>query len=150
MTQSHGIAQNTTKLAENFNPTGSQRGRGATRSLAGTQQQGQIARIGISDKGTGALVKHIRVNPVGTQQRYPALPQSTLGFELREFVVHGRELLFKVLLGTQAMVAGKCIDREIANEQSGKNIKAENGQDRAAAAVSDHGGQNAPCPLKRL
>jgi hypothetical protein len=48
------------------------------------------------------------------------------------------------------MVAGEGIDPEIANEQRGKKIKAQNSQDGASVPMGDHSGQNGPCPLKRI
>ena len=44
------------------------------RLLARMQQEGQVVRVHIADQGAGAFVKHVGVDPVGAQQRYPSFP----------------------------------------------------------------------------
>ena len=62
-----------------------------------------------------------------------------LGLEPGEFVVHGGELLVEVGLRAQAMVAGKGVDGEVADEQRGEEVKRERGEDGVTAPVTDHG-----------
>ncbi len=69
---------------------------------------------------------------------------------LRQFLLHRRQLLIEVLLRAQAVIAGKGIDGEIADEQRGEDIKTERGQDGAATPVGDHGRHDAAIALRRL
>ena len=59
-------------------------------------------------------------------------------------------LLVEIGLRAQAMIAGEGIDGEIADEQRGKGIKPEHGQDGAATPVGDHGPQDRLFALRRF
>jgi hypothetical protein len=55
-------------LAEYFKPNSGGQGDLFDRGLLpGTQQQGQVARVDVSNKGTGAFIEHVRVDAIGTQ-----------------------------------------------------------------------------------
>ena len=60
-------------------------------------------------------------------------------FEPRQITLHLAELRLQVLLGTQAKVAGKGVDTEIADEQGGKQIKTKGRENRSAPSMGDHG-----------
>ena len=102
------------------------------------QQKDQVARIDIANEGSGTLIQHIRVDLVGPQQGHPALPERTFGLHLAKFFLHRGHLLVEVDLSAQAMVAGKGIDAEIADEGCGKDLQPERGQNGAAAAMRNH------------
>jgi hypothetical protein len=65
-------------------------------------------------------------------------------------LLHGRHLLVEIGLRAQAVIPGEGVDAEIADEQRGEGVKPERGQNRAAAAVGDHGRDHAPRPLRPL
>ena len=48
------------------------------------------------------------------------------------------ELLLQVLLGAQSMISRERVGREITDKQRRKGVEAEDGQERAAAAMRNH------------
>jgi len=87
-----------------------------SRLLAGSQQEGQIARVGIADQGAGTFIQHVRIDAVSAQKRNPTLPMRSFGLEPGKLAFHGGKLLLEVLLSPQPVVAGEGIGGEIADE----------------------------------
>ena len=116
--------------------------------LAGSQQEGQVARVGIADQGAGTFIQHVGIDAVSAQKCNPTLPMRSFGPEPGKLAFHGGKLLLEVLLSPQPMVAGEGIGGEIADEQRGKNIETEDGQNGAAAAMRDPDAPRSPKPVK--
>ena len=67
-----------------------------SRLLAGSQQEGQIARVGIADQGAGTFIQHVGIDAVGAQKCYPTLPMCSFGLEPSKLAFHGGKLLLEV------------------------------------------------------
>ena len=84
------------------------------------------------------LVQHVRIDPVGPQQRHLALPQPLLGLEPFQFGGQFDHLLVDLMLGMQAPLPAKGMEPEIADQRRGHGIEAERGQNATKSLAGHH------------
>src|SRR5262249_5200515 len=99
-----------------------------------------VARIGIAEQRARTLIEHIRIEPIGFQQRHPAFPALPLSLGLVEFSREGGNLLLEVDASGEPIFAGIGIGAEISDQTSGHDVKDDSAEKSAQARTSNHGG----------
>src|SRR5688500_8880510 len=93
----------------------------------------------------GPLVQKVRVEAVRAQQGDAPLPLQPLHFGSAEFGGQFGDLLLKLLLGKQTMIAGEGVDGEIADKESRDGVETERGEKRTQPSAGDH---DSPWPVR--
>src|SRR3954469_9070087 len=84
------------------------------RSSVRIDRSNQVARIGIIELVARALVEHVRVDPIGSQQRETLLALPALPLQPHQFGCQRDDLVIELLPRVQPVLAGIGIDAEIA------------------------------------
>src|SRR6478752_3638641 len=97
------------------------------------QREREIARMQVVEHGASALIEHVGIEIVGTQERDLALQVEPLGARTLDLAREARLLLREVLLRLQPMRARVGRKAEVADDERRDGIEAERGQDGAQA-----------------
>ena len=109
----------------------------------------QIVRIGVVELIACALVEHVRVDPVGSQQRDTLLALGALPLQPRQFRRQRDDFLIELLPRIQPILAGIGVDAEIADDRRRHRIEGEPGQQGFESVAGDHGPEDATARLTK-
>src|SRR5262249_575620 len=109
------------------------------------EAQGELARIGVVEQHSGALVEHVRIDAFGLEQRDAAFPIGAFALKPFNLAAELRDLLVEILLRAQPAAAGIGIDAEIADHQRDDGVKRERVED-GAEPLAGHHGATLPAP----
>ena len=110
----------------------------------------QIVGIDVVELIARALVEHIRIDPVGPQQRDPLLALGALALQPRQLGGQGDDLLVELLLRVQAVFAGIGVDAKIADHGGRNRIEREPGKNGFESAARDHNPEHATAPVNGM
>src|SRR5260370_1284172 len=103
--------------------------------------------IALTSELARALVEHIRVDPVGAQQRDALLALGTLPLQPRQFRCQRDDLLVELLPRIQPILAGIGIDAEIADHRRRHRVEGKPGEQGFESRARDHDRQHAMARL---
>src|SRR5262249_32277960 len=101
-------------------------------------RDGDLMRVQIVEKLSRPLVKHVRIDAVGLEERNAPLPPRTLRLDALDFAREVSDLLVKLLARINAIFPGIGVDAEITDEQRRHDIEAERREKRTNARTNNH------------
>src|SRR2546430_7226164 len=135
-------------ISKGFEISGQTRGKVVDlQSSVRIDRSNQVARIGVVELVARALVQHVRVDAVGSQQRDTLLALRALALQPRQFGCQRDDLLIELLPRVQPVLTGIGIDAEIADYRGCHRIEGKPGQQGFESRARDHGSEDATARL---
>src|SRR5882762_5867874 len=110
---------------------------------------GDLMRVQIVEKLSRALVKHVRIDAVGLDERNAPLPPLPLRLDALDLTRQVGDLLVKLLARVDAIFPRVGVDAEITDEQRRHDIEAERRKKRTNPRTNNHRAFVLPMRLKR-
>src|SRR6266446_5322644 len=112
-------------------------------------RDGDLMRGQIVEELSRALVKHVRIDAVGLEERNAPLPALPLRLDANDLARQVGDLLVKLLARVDTIFPRIRIDAEIADEQRRHHIEAERRKKRANPRTNNHRAFVLPMRLMR-
>src|SRR5215467_812034 len=99
---------------------------------------GDLVRVHIVENLSRSLVKHVRIDTVGPEERHPPLPPLSLRPYALKLARQVGDLLVELLAGVNAVFPRKGVNTEITYEQRRHRVQAERCQKRTNSRTNNH------------